>query len=182
MTDTQTITPNRTPAPSGPRVYVGTYGKYASGSLFGRWLDLDDYADKADFLEACAELHKGEHDPEFMFQDFEGIPEGMISESHVSEELWDWLGLDDDEQELLAVYREHINQEGDIEEARDAFEGTHGSPEAWAEDYIDSCGMLAEMPENLRYYFDYAAYARNAGHEGMTFAEHNGEVWVFHAV
>lgn len=27
-------------------VYVGTYGKYNNGSLFGAWLDLSDYADK----------------------------------------------------------------------------------------------------------------------------------------
>ena len=39
-------------------VYVGTYGKYNNGSLFGAWLDLSDYADKEEFYEACRELHK----------------------------------------------------------------------------------------------------------------------------
>lgn len=37
------------------------------------------------FLAACAELHKDEHDPEFMFQDWEGIPAEMISESYIEE-------------------------------------------------------------------------------------------------
>lgn len=50
-------------------VYCGTYGKYAAGSIDGKWLDLSNYADMDEFLEACAELHKDEHDPEFMFQD-----------------------------------------------------------------------------------------------------------------
>ena len=27
---------------SEARVYVGTYGKYNNGSLFGAWLDLSD--------------------------------------------------------------------------------------------------------------------------------------------
>ena len=40
---------------SEARVYVGTYGKYNNGSLFGAWLDLSDYSDKEDFYEACRE-------------------------------------------------------------------------------------------------------------------------------
>ena len=62
-------------------VYVGTYGKYNNGSLFGAWLDLSDYADKEEFYEACRELHKDEEDAEFMFQDWENVPEGLIGES-----------------------------------------------------------------------------------------------------
>ena len=49
---------------SEARIYVGTYAQYNNGSLFGEWLDLSDYSDKDDFLEACAELHKDEQDPE----------------------------------------------------------------------------------------------------------------------
>ena len=69
---------------SEARVYVGTYGKYNNGSLFGAWLDLSDYADKEEFYEACRELHKDEEDVEFMFQDYENIPENLISESWIS--------------------------------------------------------------------------------------------------
>lgn len=59
---------------SEARVYVGTYAKYNNGSLFGKWLDLSDYSDKEEFIEACWELHKDEEDPELMFQDYENIP------------------------------------------------------------------------------------------------------------
>lgn len=48
---------------SEARVYVGTYNKYNSGSLFGKWLDLSDYSDKDEFMEACRELHKDDQDP-----------------------------------------------------------------------------------------------------------------------
>lgn len=77
---------------SAARVYVGTYAKYNNGSLFGKWLDLFDYSDKDEFMEACRELHEDEEDPEFMFQDIEDIPEALISESWLSDkffELWD---------------------------------------------------------------------------------------------
>lgn len=166
-----------------PRVYVGTYAKYNNGSIEGKWLDLEDYSDKEDFLEACAELHKDESDPELMFQDFEGIPEGMISESHIDDDLWDWVNLDDDDKNLLKVYRDNIDTSGTLEDAQEAYEGTFTSPEDWAEETLRDQGALASMPENLRGYFDYASFARDCGFDGYTFAEVSyGEVWVFRPV
>ena len=44
---------------SEARVYVGTYGKYNNGSLFGAWLDLSDYSDKEDFYEAVGLFGQG---------------------------------------------------------------------------------------------------------------------------
>ena len=61
---------------SAASVYVGTYAKYNNGSLFGAWLNLSDYSDKEEFYEACRELHKDEEDAEYMFQDWENVPEG----------------------------------------------------------------------------------------------------------
>jgi antirestriction protein len=162
------------------QVYVGTYAKYNAGSLEGKWLDLEDYADKSEFLAACAELHKDEADPEFMFQDYEGIPAGMISESHIDEEVWEWLALDDDDKELLAVYRAEIDSDGTLEQAREAFQGKYKDEEDWAYEFMDSTGGLEGMPENLRNYFDYAAYARDARlGGGINFVEHDGETWAF---
>ncbi len=162
------------------RIYVGTYAKYNSGSIQGEWLTASDYTDKEDFLKACAELHSDEADPELMFQDYEGIPKGMVSESSVEDALWEWLELDEDEQTLLAVYQEHVNQDGTIEEARDCFHGTFRTKEDYAEDYMESAGGLERMPQNLRCYFDFEAYARDCELSGdVTFAEHEGEYWVF---
>ncbi|MNL78164.1 Antirestriction protein (ArdA) [compost metagenome] len=58
------------------RIYVGTYAKYNDGSIAGGWLDLSDYSNKDEFYQACTQLHADEEDPEFMFQDYENIPEG----------------------------------------------------------------------------------------------------------
>lgn len=57
-----------------PAVYVGTYHKYNNGSIFGKWFDLTDFDDEESFQVVCRELHKDESDPEFMLQDWEGIP------------------------------------------------------------------------------------------------------------
>lgn len=83
------------------RIYVGTYGKYNAGNLTGKWLDLEDFADRDAFYEACKALHADEPDPEFMFQDFEGFPRAFYSESNVPAELFAWLELDEDDRELL---------------------------------------------------------------------------------
>ena len=161
-----------------PQVYVGTYGKYNAGNITGKWLELEDYGSRQEFLTACVELHQDETDPELMFQDYEGVPAGMISESHISD-VWEWLELDKGERELVTVYQKEIDSDGTIEQAREAFAGKFKDAEDWAYDYLESTGMLSEMPDNLRNYFDFEAYARDAGYEGMSFIEHDGETWVF---
>lgn len=69
-------------------VYCGTYDKYNGGSIEGAWISLANYPSKRKFFAACRELHKDEHEPEFMFQDWENIPTSMVSESHVDDEIW----------------------------------------------------------------------------------------------
>ena len=82
-------------------IYVGTYAKYNAGSLFGKWFDLSDFADKDEFLEACKELHKDEDDPEFMFQDRENIPEELVSESWISDLFFEYDEEEDYARELI---------------------------------------------------------------------------------
>src|SRR5215831_4885887 len=141
-----------------PRIYVGTYAKYNNGSIKGQWLELEDYSDKDAFLQACRELHKDEADPEFMFQDFEGFPRALYSESSVSDQLWDWIALDDDDRELLAVYQEHVDGDTDIETAREAFAGKFDSEADWAEQFLEDTGGLEGVPQHLRNYIDFEAY------------------------
>jgi antirestriction protein len=163
-----------------PRIYVGTYAKYNSGSIEGAWLDLTDYSDKEGFEEACQALHgPGEH--EFMFQDHEGIPDRFISESSLSDNVWtDWVELDDDDKELLQVYLGEVNQNGTLEEAKEACWGRFSSEEDWATEFWEETGMLESIPTQLRGYIDYTAYARDSRLSGdMTFVRKGGEVWCF---
>ena len=59
---------------SGIGIYVGTYAKYNSGSIFGMWIDLESVSDAYEFFEVCRALHSDEADPEFMMQDYQGFP------------------------------------------------------------------------------------------------------------
>jgi antirestriction protein len=165
---------------STARLYVGTYAKYNSGSINGAWLNLEDYADKDAFLEACRELHKDESDPEFMFQDFEGFPRSLYSESSVSDAIWEWLELDDDDRELLAVFQEGVDESGDIDRARDAYMGKYNTEADWAAEYLEETGGLEGVPAHLANYIDFESYARDARLGGdVVFVRYEGDLWVF---
>lgn len=168
-----------TTATTTARVYVGTYAKYNNGSIDGAWLDLEEYSDKETFIACCQELHKDEADPELMFQDWEGIPGGMISESHIDEEVFAWLDLDDDEREILAAYRDNIDQTGDIDQAREAYNGRADSKEDFAEDLYRQCYTISKELEN---YIDWERVARDLEHGDYTFVWACGDYIVFRNV
>jgi len=169
-----------------PRVYVGTYGKYNSGSIDGAWLDLSDYSSLEEFYEAARELHKDEEDPEFMFQDHEGIPEGMISESHIDPAFFDFLAQtsdwDDEQREAFDIFMEYMwsgsGEPDDVTNALTAFEdsyrGVYNSMEDYALEFVEDMGG----PENIsnpEFYFDYEQFGRDLGFDG--YYEEEGSVY-----
>ena len=156
---------------SSYRVYVGTYGKYNAGSIKGKWLDLKDYNDKEEFMKACQELHADEDDPEFMFQDHEGVPSQFIGESWIDEKFWDYLNSDIDD-DVKEAYMELFG-EWNEDQCNERYEGKFRSDEDYAEDRCESCGILESIPENLRFYFDFEKYARDMSYNGE-FMEENG--------
>ena len=139
---------------SEARVYVGTYGKYNNGSLFGAWLDLSDYSDKEEFYEACRELHKDEEDAEYMFQDWENVPECLIGESWISENFF--------------TLRDAVEDLGDTEQEEDAddlikafqdeYIGQYDDEEDFATQIVAEC---YELPDFAETYFDYQRFARD---------------------
>ena len=150
-----------------PAVYVGTYGKYASGSLRGVWLDLTTFADYDEFLAVCAYIHRDEADPEFMAQDFEGFPSEWYTEGFMSEREFDLIRefaeLDDDEREAFEVYVAAFGSSRDdstiFDNFREAYCGKWSNEEEYAEQLAEDCCMLEGAPEFLKSYFDYKAFA-----------------------
>jgi hypothetical protein len=148
---------------SEARVYVGTYAKYNNGSLSGAWLDLSDYSDKEEFYEACRELHGDDEDAEYMFQDWENVPEGLIGESWISENFFSLRDavedLSDTEQEAFFVwcnYKSHDLGEEDaddlVRDFRDEYQGQYNDKEDFAYEVIEEC---YDLPEFAKTYFDY---------------------------
>lgn len=163
-----------------PKIFVSTYAKYNAGTIKGEWVDLDWYSTKGEFYEHIAELHKDEHDPEYMFQGFEDVPSALVSESSIDDRLWDWLELDESEREMAEAAWEHVDEDMTIEQIRNAYMGEASSPADWAEEFLEEIGTLDKVPESLRYHIDFAGYARDAQLGGdVVFAELDGTYYVF---
>ena len=161
-----------------PRVYVGTYAKYNNGRNKGAWIDL---IDKDQFYAEIKELHKDESDPEYMFQDFEGFPKGLYNECSISDKLWDWLELSEDDREIVAGYSENFcDFDFDFDDAMDAYCGSWCSFREYSDDYVESTDMLGECSDTLTRYFDYEAFARDLEMDYFTAKTDNFEVMIFH--
>ncbi|WP_241389618.1 MULTISPECIES: antirestriction protein ArdA [Serratia] len=155
-----------------PAVYVGTYHKYNCGSIAGQWFDLTDFDSVEDFYAACSTLHADEDDAEFMFQDWEGIPTQFASETQVSWAFIDAYKQADNEGRAAAFFAwSEYSGECDYDKFDEAYRGEADSEEAYACEFVEDCGLLSEVPESLRDYFDFEAYARNLFTGGLVFVD-----------
>ena len=148
------------------RIYVGTYAKYNNGSLQGEWVELSDFYDLDDFMERCAEIHEDEEAPEYMFQAWEEIPDGLIDESHLEEnffELRDELNrLNDTEKEAFWVWADgnssQLTQDAYslVKSFQSDYIGSYASREDFAEELAKMENALSDFALN---YFDFSKYA-----------------------
>tara|TARA_R110000824_G_scaffold263493_1_gene452228 strand:- start:349 stop:864 length:516 start_codon:yes stop_codon:yes gene_type:complete len=157
-----------------PSVYVGTYKKYNEGSLFGAWVELTKFDTKEDFIHFCFKLHKDEDDPELMYQDYEGFPASLYNEGYMSDDIWEWLELDEDEHDKIEAFIECFG--GDlkqaIEKCTDAFCGEIDTTfEAWC---LDTLFEDHDIPDELASYISASYVAADYKH---TYTECNGYVF-----
>lgn len=172
------------------KLYVGTYRKYNNGSLFGEWITLSDFSDKDEFLAYCRQLHSDENDPEFMFQDYEGLPSSLYCESYIDAKVWDVIDaladMDDDTAELFGEWMEHhcydINEAADRvqqfedEHCGDYSQGFTDPLKNYADEIApDFLGISYERYEAVSYYIDLDAIARALDYDG--YFEINGHIF-----
>ena len=101
-------------------------------------------------------------------------------------ELWEEITELDDYQKPALFYAVDIIGMGTAEAmtkssggfAFDDYTVSEGNVKDYAEEYIDSTGMLDQMPESLRYYFDTDAFARDMEINGdIAEFEYNGTTY-----
>jgi len=174
----------------GQRVYVASLSDYNAGILHGKWIDLSGHdldslhQEIQEMLsESPAAKRYGDPAEEWAIHDFEGFGEYRLSEY---EDLSTILQLVEAAEEhgselFFAVLSYHGGDLDHVQEClSDRFAGTWESAEAFAENLIEETGALEQMPENLRYYFDYEGYARDLQLGGdITCIELDTEVAIF---
>ncbi len=131
----------------------------------------------ADTLSSrAAEIHSDEDDPEFMFQDYEGIAAALISEASINDVVFEVAGKDDETIENFNAFVESMDST-DFQSFEDAFHGRYKSEVDYAESYAEECGILAEIPEHFRCYFDYEKFARDLFIDDVYFHNETGCVF-----
>lgn len=189
------------------RIYVACLASYNNGVLHGAWIDASADADEmqaevdailrtSKFPNVTVE-HEGKTVPsaeEYAIHDHEGPFLADIKEYAGLAEVARRMALaetledkfDDDAADLFDAYIDHhgagyCTDADDICSAiEDAYRGKHDSIEAYVEEMAEETGMLNEVPENLRYYFDFAALGRDMEINGeLSTYKANGETYVF---
>lgn len=218
------------------RMYAACLASYNNGCLHGEWLDLEDYSDKEELLEAIAEkvlrtspypnvavecpecagsgsirvVRSGATDiqvrrlglpqlvetrpcpccgasgkvssaEEWAAHDWDGEGLSGFGEYPDLDKVLDHVRLVSEHGEAWLAYVEHVGEHYATEEGfEDARMGECESPEDWAEEFLTETGALESIPENLRSYFDFKAYARDAQMGGdVSFVLFNGTTYVF---
>ena len=125
------------------KIYVGTYNKYNNGSIAGAWLDLDDYNDAHEFIDACQDLHNDELDPELMFQDFDDIHKNYCHECIDIAEVYYYADACNDG--IKDVIDAGLDCEIPLDSIMDAYIGTYNSDSDFAYEMAFDMGCIQEM-------------------------------------
>ena len=128
----------------------------------GCWVELDGVTGWGEII--CALYEAGYKNPdEILCADAEGLARSFLTR-HDSFDLTGYIecreacGWANDE--AKAAYIDCFGA-WDAAGFEDAYSGEWDSDTALAEDFIDGTGMLADVPDNLRGYFDMAAFTRD---------------------
>jgi antirestriction protein len=86
----------------------------------------------------------------------------LVGESTPLDRVAGLAELIEEHGEAFIAYAENIGDDATGDGFQEAYQGEFDSLADWAEEFMESTGGLEAIPENLRYYFDYEAYGRDA--------------------
>lgn len=141
------------------KVYIVNLGKYVEGEDAGAWftlpVDKDVVAERLGLDSRYEEIAIHDYELPFQIGEYESLDElnrlaGLIED------------LPDDVQANLSDLIDEFGSVDDVAEvAEDLIYYDGCSVEDVAMELIEDSGALDGLPEDLRYYFDYEAYARD---------------------
>lgn len=154
------------------QIYIASLSDYNAGILHGKWINVeglstDEIQEEINQILQASPYTKqyGEVVEEWAIHDFElgGI---RISEYESLDTIVSIVGALNEHGEAFAIYYNNI---GDLESAKtnfeDAYLGEYDSFLDYATEIFDEL-YAHSIPESLRTYIDYAAFARDLDAEG----------------
>ena len=151
-----------------PRVYIACLASYNNGLLHGDWIDLDGTEDLEERIEeilSASPMSDAEewaaHDHEYCgaLGEYPGLNalQSIIGSYEACESRHvDW--------KAFVAFCDHQGDditENQVMRYEETYAGQGRSLEEWCESFLEETGQLESIPENLRFYFNFHAYARD---------------------
>ena len=136
-----------------PRIYVADLEAYNSGRLVGEWLDLADYDNADELMDAIQDVLKKSGGEEYAIHDVEYIPRSMYSEymgQRDFEQLYEMMDLAKQNDLPLEVVQDIVSQYS--ANAVEDFVGKYDSAVDFAEELVDDLGIQSFT--DFEYYLD----------------------------
>jgi len=136
-----------------PRIYVADLEAYNSGKLVGEWLDLTDYNDADELMEAIQNVLKKSGGEEYAIHDYEYLPSSMYSEYMGYKdfvEIYEMMDLAKENDLPLDVVMDIVSQFD--RSALDEFQGVYDSEQDFAEQLVDDIGITSF--NDFQYYLE----------------------------
>lgn len=110
---------------NNPAVWIGTYGNYNDGNLYGvgeasGWIDLTTFDDADEFHDWLNE-QSGGRDVEWMFQDYQNFPSSLYSESNI-DNVWDYIDFKEENSWISDEVLDAVLEDYSFEEAVKKFD------------------------------------------------------------
>jgi antirestriction protein len=148
-----------------PSAWIGCLGCYNSGQLVGKWipgiecndLELAGLTDSAGKCNRCGA-------DEFLALDHENflglLDGGEPNPQECYEMALKLADVAEYERDMLKAWLSN-GMDFDLDSMRECYIGEYATDEDMAQEYIDSTGLLSDVPDYLSRYFDIEAYARD---------------------
>ncbi|ASQ47041.1 antirestriction protein ArdA [Legionella clemsonensis] len=162
-----------------PQIYVACLAAYNNGILHGEWIDATQ-----DVSTIYDEIHKLlanspiENAEEFAIHDFEGFGGAQIGEYDSINDVADFASFIMNHGELGAELFSYYSIEDAERMLEENYHGAYDSEVDFAHALFDDCYRGA-IPEDLLFYFDYEAFARDLFINDYFSVEADGQTHVF---
>jgi len=136
-----------------PRIYVADLEAYNNGRLVGEWLDLADYDNADELMDAIQDVLKKSGGEEYAIHDVEYVPSSMYSEymgQRDFEQLYEMMDLAKENDLPLEVVQDIVSQFD--ASAVEEFYGKYDSAVDFAEQMVDDLGI--ESFNDFQYYLE----------------------------
>ncbi|GAA6210633.1 antirestriction protein ArdA [Hyphomicrobiales bacterium 4NK60-0047b] len=142
------------------RIYVACLAAYNSGHLHGEWMDATQSPDEIHKdIQAMLKASPIEEAEEFAIHDYEGFEGISISEYSGIEEVAEFAAFISEHGALGGELMAHFN---DLDHVKETIENHyHGEYSSLADFAQELTEETTQIPENLAYYINYEAMARD---------------------